>query len=172
MADPFSRSNRRPTKFINTHLCHDSDQKTLENGCHQPHDYPQPSSNHYPIGYKKNFGEWLPPASGSPTAIIQPLSKQDRAIRFRGGHDLSEETANSYDIAGSGFLFYCVRNPLFVYFRFCKNAGAIAQLVERLNGIQEVRSSTLLSSTKPASQFEVRAFIIDAFIYSRLSLLS
>ena len=34
------------------------------------------------------------------------------------------------------------------YAHFIRSNGAIAQLVERLNGIQEVRSSKLLSSTK------------------------
>ena len=33
-----------------------------------------------------------------------------------------------------------------------KASGGIAQLVERLNGIQEVRSSTLLTSTTYKSQ--------------------
>ena len=48
------------------------------------------------------------------------------------------------DIGASGWLNTPVFSP-------AKACGGIAQLVERLNGIQEVRSSTLLTSTTSES---------------------
>ncbi len=59
------------------------------------------------------------------------------------------------DRGGTLWLIYDRRR---LYFAASRQDGAIAQLVERLNGIQEVRSSNLLSSTHPERPRRFRVF--------------